>query len=546
MTADTATLPLKARQSAASKRSIERSLSNRPGLARRVRAWIRHFLGLPEMRDAIEALLHRSADQQQQLVQVSTELTAMSPFRKELADYVSGVERGLEVQRVAIEDLRAAVAKESAALVRSRSELRALTKMATAARSDVLNELRAGDFVLDTARMLRTLAPLVKRSGDLELLRTMNDAVERLPALLVEEAELVRNRLADELRGGQAILELKSSVRQLAEWAAEASDIRLIGSVHEAVKLLPEVIAHEAELARRHVADDLREGAVAVELKSSLRQLAEWAEQASDIRLIGSVHEAVKLLPEVIAHEAELARRHVADDLREGAVAVELISSLRRLAEWAEQAFYIRLIGPVHEAIKRLPGVIAHEAELAGRYVADELRGGPLSSNWYPIFVDWPSGPSKPAIWRLSELSRSRFANYRATLNLPARGRATSLDRLQIHASSTSTKLDSLMSRETIPVPGAGLVLSRNSSGFLAIQDDDLAAIAYYSSGELPSAARFSSWRSCFAPETLSSTLARTLAHTLFLEDGRWGLPAKSSQSSHCLLPHECLASPLR
>lgn len=432
--AATAAMPLKSRPPVR-KRPLERQRPTRPSLARRIRAWIRHFLGLPEMREAIEALLQRSADQQQQLTHVSAELAAISLMRQELAEYVSAVERRFESQRTTIEDLRATVdelrgtiAKQQAGVTRSTSEVRALAKTVTAARSDLLSELRAGDFVLETARRLRSLEPLVERSGDLKLLRTINDAVGRLPAVLVEEAELVSTRIADEFRGSDVVVELTSSLRQLAEWAEQASDIRLIGSIHEAIKLIPGVIAQEAELAGRHVADELREGQVVVELISSLRQLAEWAEQASDIRLIGSVHDAMKVLPGVIAHEAELAGRRVADELREGPVVVELISDLRRLAHWAEQAGDLTLVRTISERVR----------ELSGQVESTSVHQG------------------------------------------------ASLDRLQIHASSTSAKLDALMSRETIPVPGAGLVLSRNSFGFLAIQDEDLPAIAYYSSGELP------------------------------------------------------------
>lgn len=50
----------------------------------------------------------------------------------------------------------------------------------------------------------------------------------------------------------------------------------------------------------------------------------------------------------------------------------------------------------------------------------------------------------------------------------------------------TLLKLDALLRRQMIHVPQVGLMLIRNFAGLLAVQDNDVQAIAYYSSGELP------------------------------------------------------------
>lgn len=63
---------------------------------------------------------------------------------------------------------------------------------------------------------------------------------------------------------------------------------------------------------------------------------------------------------------------------------------------------------------------------------------------------------------------------------------STTLDALYDSSGLQTAKLDHLLLRESIPVPGAGLVFQRNRLGLIAIQDDDPAAIAYYASGAIP------------------------------------------------------------
>lgn len=115
-------------------------------------------------------------------------------------------------------------------------------------------------------------------------------------------------------------------------------------------------------------------------------------------------------------------------ELREGSVVVELISTLRNLAAWAQASGQTNLLGSVEQGLAQLLG---------------ELRS---------------------EVGRRSEESQA----------------------IAIRADQNSLKLDALLTRQTIPLASAGLVLVRNRFGLLAIQDEDVPAIAYYLSGDLP------------------------------------------------------------
>lgn len=115
-------------------------------------------------------------------------------------------------------------------------------------------------------------------------------------------------------------------------------------------------------------------------------------------------------------------------ELREGSVVVELISTLRDVAAWAQASGQTNLLGRVEEGIAQL---------------LQEMR---------------------------SEVGR-RNGESQA---------------LAVRADQTSIKLDALLTRQAIPLASAGLVLVRNRFGLLAIQEEDVAAIAYYLSGDLP------------------------------------------------------------
>lgn len=347
--------------------------TQRRTLGRRVRAWLRHLLGIPEMREAIEALLTRSSDQQQQLAQMGAQLAELQtqektlaghfafaqehlgalsaqaerivPMQEQLAQYARGTEQRLRNGRSALDRLRRASAKHEAAVSSIARDVRTLAEAVEAARADISEDLRSGKFVSRALTILEALEPLAQHSADLELLAAIGKTVERIPAFVKSEAELAGARIADRLR--------------------------------------------ESEVAR--------------ELLSNLRTVSQWTEKTGDLSQFGAIREEVNRLPLVIERQSELTWERTANELRGGEVAIELVTTLRGLAQWMQ--------------------------------------------------------------------------SQRANLGV-----------LEVYASSTGAKVDSLMARETIPVSGAGLVLSRNRFGFLAIQDDDLPAIAYYSSGELPEA----------------------------------------------------------
>lgn len=123
-----------------------------------------------------------------------------------------------------------------------------------------------------------------------------------------------------------------------------------------------------------------------------------------------------------------VAQQEVKRELSEGSVVVEVISNLRQLVAWAQSSGDGAVIEHLNESLRRL---VAASGE----------RG-------------------------LSDASERAM--------------------LELHLISNSLKLDSLLTRQAIPLASAGLILVRNSFGLLAIQDEDAPAIAYYSTGDLP------------------------------------------------------------
>lgn len=283
----------------ASPMSLNRRLSN---LGRRMRAWLRHMLGVVEMRQAVEELLRRSAEQERQMLAA----------RKELAE-----------------------------TVQARAE----------------------------------------QALQFEAMQARHAAWEAHWAKLDQ---------------------IHADVASLADRHGLAFD-----HVHRA---LNDVAAAHNELHRK----------VGKEITAAHDEL----HQKMGKKIIAAHDELDRKLGKEIAS----VRQELGQELRGGTVAVELLSTLRQLADWARSAGDLGAIATIDQQIRSLPDRMAAEA-------ARQL----------PV---------------LGELER--------------------------HAAYNSAKLDALLSREMIALPTAGLVLARNRHGFLAIQDDDVAAIAYYSSGDLP------------------------------------------------------------
>lgn len=122
------------------------------------------------------------------------------------------------------------------------------------------------------------------------------------------------------------------------------------------------------------------------------------------------------------------AQGRVSRELREGSVVVELIANIRQLIAWAQAAGDIGVIVSVNETLERL-------AAQSGERAVEE------AAHW---------------------------------------------DTLDLQVVRNSLKIDSLLTRQAIPLASAGVVLVRNRFGLLAIPDEDAPAIAYYATGDLP------------------------------------------------------------
>lgn len=370
----------------------------KPSLMRKLRAWLRHMLGIVEMREAVEELLRRSADQELRIDSMRAELGEHFALGQKQAIAIQAQNATLE-QALGIQG----------ETVSGVTELRKLMEQAA-------RKLRSQEA---------SLAELHKSANDH---RALMERLSKSSASNYRASNAAHEALRRELFNGKAATELLQMLGRLTEWASNAGDPRVFQSIEENVRKLPAQIREEAALVREEVGAELRQGKVAVELLSTLERLADWAHNAGDPRLLGSIDEHIRKLPAQIGGEAALIREELAAEIRQGKVAIELLSTLRQLAERADNVGDLSQVAALKHAVE----------QLLDRVTTEFSRQMPF------------------------------------------------LEQVERHASYNSIKLDSLLVRETLALPAAGLVLARNRLGFLAIQDDDVAAIAYYASGELP------------------------------------------------------------
>lgn len=175
----------------------------------------------------------------------------------------------------------------------------------------------------------------------------------------------------------------------------------------------------------------------------------------------------------LVAHKSAQARldqfdhqQHVLlDELRGGAAVAEIIVGIRQIAAWTQTS--------PDEQARELATHIATQRE----YLEGSLTA--LSAKFDAF---------EPKLIALSQ----KFDSHRAAVDgaLAHQAELRDGDRSALDAQSVqqSLKIDKMLLRQTIALPAAGVVLVRNPFGFLAIQDDDTLAIAYYSAGELPEA----------------------------------------------------------
>ncbi|MDP9422836.1 MAG: FkbM family methyltransferase [Pseudomonadota bacterium] len=390
----------------------------RASLGRRIRAWIRHMLGIVEMRQAVEELLRRTAEHERQVLAARAELADLANAHVEQSRHFEEI----QTRHAAIEGH---LPKLDAIGAGMRSLGKDLKKLAgAAAKTEEVNAALQDKTHNALASVGKSLSAQRNSLGMInhaaESQRVVLDQMQRWLEQIDRSSDSLRNELQRELR------------------EAESQRVVLDQMQHRL-----ERIDRSSDSLRNELQRELREGEAIQTLLSGLNELRSWTQTAGDLDRIGSIDEAIRHLPErfesdilaardaldrKLSGEISAAWQQLGNEMRGGAVAIELMSTLRQLASWARQAGDLGAIATIEETTSALAARLAAVA-------ADQL---PL------------------------------------------------LRELTLHASYNSAKLDALLSRELIALPAAGLVLARNRFGLLAIQEDDVAAIAYYSSGDLP------------------------------------------------------------
>jgi FkbM family methyltransferase len=260
-------------------------------------------------------------------------------------------------------------------------------------------------------------------------------AVVPAPTNALAGAEL--NGTAAPAPSSTALRKRQPVFRRLRSWLRGALGVR--GLELQLQEVLAQTSRHE-----QHVRDleihmlSLRE-ASRIELEAANDRAHRLSEQISEARvelseaftLSGLAAKRQTTQIEDVSGKLETlgsAQHEIRQELREGSVVVELISNIRQLIAWAQSAGDLGVIAQVSETVQQL--------------------------------ID------------RSDERAPREAAHRETLDL--------------QLVSNSLKIDALLTRQTIPLATAGVILVRNRFGMLAIQDDDAPAIAYYSTGELP------------------------------------------------------------
>jgi FkbM family methyltransferase len=177
------------------------------------------------------------------------------------------------------------------------------------------------------------------------------------------------------------------------------------------------------------------------ELESQVHDLSrQTADYQSKEQLGAGLAELRTGMRQMLCRQDEIRR-----DLNQGEAVTEITGSLRHLVQWTSDS---------EEVMTTLRQLIA----------------------WTETTKDLSKlAPIEQGVTQVRELAAllaERAGEQRAAMD--------------VQHELTLLKLDRLLQRQLIDVPKAGLILIRNRFGLLAVQNDDLLAIAYYSSGELP------------------------------------------------------------
>lgn len=399
----------------------------------RLRAWFRHFFGLPEMRSAIEELLKRSADQHAQMNLLLHEQGTILRQAHRLDQKLDKLLQHSALQQGALED-----ATEERANLDAR--LSDLSDALALVRTDIRQARSRSD-----AQREKLIAGLDTFHGKLTDLRARHDKLS-LTAESIGKA-LKENRLSADAgfegsrQALQAMpLQLTKAIRDLIG-AQEAALLSALGKSDAALR-------ENVDAASANVMNALAERLG--RLQPMLQELAATSARQTDEALAQRFAAANALVSETAGRlhdELNRSSREVIAAFSRGQVVDELILGIRQSLE---------LLMSLERA------------------VSDRKDDETIEAS-------------------------ARMLNRLASTN----------DR-QIE------KLDTLLTREVIPVAAANLLLIRNPLGLLAIQDNDAAAIAYYSNGQLPEPGTVAVVQNLLKPgETFLDVGANVGAYTL-------------------------------
>ena len=248
------------------------------------------------MRQAVEALLRRSSDQEQQISALRAELAHVAPIRSELVE-----------QKALQQSQRSTLEAQGALLERIHNQIRIVGGQMESQRETVGSIQELKNLLEQVGSVLQ--GQEISLGGLHRAFDEHRAAIEQVGqksesnfgALNIAHQELRR-----ELSDGKTVTELLQILRSLSERAEKAGEPGLFASIEEKVEQLSTKVAGEAAHIREELGSEIRNGKVAVELLSTLRQLAEWA-HSGDLRLIARIGDMVQHLPGHV--KAEISRQ---------------------------------------------------------------------------------------------------------------------------------------------------------------------------------------------------------------------------------------------
>ncbi len=362
---------------------------------KRLRAWFRHFLGVVEMREAVEELLRRSAEQESETRATRMELTTLLNGPTEIARL-----------------------RDDFVALRSAQDI-------IVSNIDLLGSSLHGDL----SRLLSKQDVEIRAAkAEANVLITVSEKLAWLTRWSVDQQDCTKQFL-------QGAAEQYALSEQLLQRLADESEARAgrAGNERQQLESLSSAIMTHLDKLTVAVSD------VNIPVLERLSQV-EGALESLTHQAEGLTAMSGKL--DSLSGTVSNSTQRFASEFSSGELVTEILSTLRQMSEWADM--HNRLNLPEKMAIS-----------------VQQIR---------------------------EDLLAARDAHRLSIAHLDAQTVCNSM------------KMDSLLKRESIALPSAKLVLSRSEFGLLAIQQDDVAAVAYYSSGELPESATVSIVKQILSP----------------------------------------------